>query len=256
MKKLWKGLLVVALAVVVAGCGGNSDNANFGDSLIEKNTITVGISPDYPPYESINTKKEMVGFDIDMMNELMKYVNVDGEEYQLKWVKMDFDSIVTSLKGGQIDLGVSGFTYDESRKVEWSEPYYTSQQVVVVNKDSQLKTVDDLKGKKVAAQLGTTGEAEAKKIEGADVTAIKDAQVLFQNLMAHQYDAVVIDVAVAKNYIAKNNSLEMFDKALLEEENFIIAKEGNKAVIEKITEAVKKFKESDEFDKIEAKWMS
>ena len=80
-------------------------------------TITIGISPDYEPYESLNTDNEMVGFDIDMVDWFENYLNENEEtSYKFEFKQMDFDNIVTQIQGDQIDLGISGFTYDEDRK--------------------------------------------------------------------------------------------------------------------------------------------
>ena len=161
----------------------------------------------------------------------------EGTPYKIELKKMDFDNIVTQLQGDQIDLGISGFTYAEDRKVEWSEPYLGSSQVAVLPKGSSIASLDDLKGKKIAVQTGSTGEEAAKEIEGADV---------MNALSANQYDTVVVDLGVAKNYVS-NGTFTMLDDSLVDEQNYVIAKLGNTEMIDKINKCIETLLASDEY---------
>ena len=151
MKKLMTTVLAATL-LTLAGCS-SSTSANSSTTADNSNAtvITVGISPDYAPYESENTNGDIIGFDPDMCALFEQYLTEqEGTPYKIELKKMDFDNIVTQLQGDQIDLGISGFTYAEDRKVEWSEPYLGSSQVAVLPKGSSIASLDDLKGKKIA----------------------------------------------------------------------------------------------------------
>lgn len=152
-----------------------------------------------------------------------------------------------------MDLGISGFTYDEDRKVLFSEPYFESAEVVLVNKDSDIASTADLNGKKVGAQLGTTGEECANDIEGAEVQALEDMGVAMASLKANSLDAVIMDEPVAKQYEATGD-YKILDEKLLEEENYVIAKEGNEELMDAVNEAIKAFNESDEKEELTEKW--
>ena len=156
----------------------------------------------------------------------------EGTPYKIELKKMDFDNIVTQLQGDQIDLGISGFTYAEDRKVEWSEPYLGSSQVAVLPKGSSIASLDDLKGKKIAVQTGFTG--------------LKNAQDIMNALSANQYDAAVVDLGVAKNYVS-NGTFTMLDDSLVDEQNYVIAKLGNTEVIDKINKCIETLLASDEY---------
>lgn len=246
MKKLLKGLLVAAMALTVTACGGGEKEASSN----ETKTLTVGISPDYAPYESLTTDNEIVGFDVDMVALFEQYLTEDeGVTYKLEFKQMDFDNIVTQIQGDQIDLGISGFTYAADRKVEWSDPYLGSSQVAVLPKGSSIKSVKDLQGKSLVAQTGATGEKAAKEVKGAKVTGLKNVQDIMNALSANQYDAAIVDLGVAKNYVT-NGEFTMIDESLLDEKNYIIAKEGNTEVIEKINKCIAKFVASDDYTKL------
>ena len=242
MKKVMKLLLVSVMAFVMAGCSGSKDN-----------TILIGISPDYAPYESLDGD-EMVGFDIDMTKELFKIMQDNGEYYEYEFKQMSFDAISTSITSDQIDLGISGFTYhDDWKNVIWSDKYNDSKQVALVAGDSSITTVGDLNGKNIGAQLATTGEMCAKDIEGANVNSVKDVKVLIETLNSGGIDAVIIDEAVAQNY-AKDNKYKMLDESLLDEENLIIAKKGNEDLMKAINKALKEFMSSDKYEELKTKW--
>lgn len=248
MKKLLKLVLVMMMAFTVTACGSKEDS-NDKDSGKKVTKISVGVSPDYAPYESLDTNGDIVGFDPDMLKEFEKYLETDTEKYEFEFITMDFDNICTQIQAGQLDLGVSGFTFSEDRVVEWSEPYTATMQVAVVNPNSTIKSAADLKGKKIAAQTSTTGEEAANAVENADVVSLKDVKVMFEGLKANNYDAVIVDLAVAKNYVNEAGFV-MIDESLMDEKNYIVAKEGNKELIEKINTCIEKFIASDEYTKL------
>lgn len=244
MKKLLKGLLVAAMALTVTACSGEDKKETTDKKVVE---INVAVSPDYAPYESLDKDgKTIVGFDADMVALFPNYLNDDNTEYKFVWHQMNFDNIVTGVQSGQYDLGISGFTYDKDRKVEWSKPYTATAQVAVVNKDSNIKTAKDLEGKTIAAQSGATGEKAAKAIKNANVVSVTNVQEIFSSLTSKQYDAVVVDLAVAQNYV-KEQGFVMLEESLLDEQNFIIAKEGNTEMINTVNKALDQFLASDDY---------
>ena len=244
MKKILTLFMVALMAITLTACSSNSE----ADSDKKTVTYTIGVSPDYPPYESLDTDNNVIGFDADMVALFPSYLETDDTVYEFEWVKMDFDNIVTQIQAGQIDLGISGFTYAEDRKVEWSDPYTATSQIAVVKKDSAIKTSADLKGKVLAAQTSSTGEDVAKDVENATVNSLKDVKMIFQGLKADQYDAAIVDLAVAQQYVKENDDLVMIDETLLDEKNYIIAKEGNTDTIKVVNKALKKFLASDDYD--------
>ena len=243
MKKSFKLLLAGIMVFTLVACGGEKKTSEEGNVK----EINIAVSPDYPPYESLDTDgKTVVGFDADMIALFPKYLNDGDTTYKFVWHSMSFENIVSQVQGGQVDIGVSGFTYDKSRKVAWSNPYTATAQVAVVDKDSSIKTVKDLEGKTVAAQSGSTGEKAAKEIKNANVVSVTNVQEIFSSLTSKQYDAVVVDLAVAQNYV-KEQGFVMLDESLLDEKNYIIAKEGNDEMIDMINKCIDKFLASDDY---------
>ncbi|HAM31536.1 MAG TPA: arginine-binding protein [Erysipelotrichaceae bacterium] len=252
MNKFLKlGLAAVLSVVALAGCSSGSDT----ESTEKPTEVLIGISPDYMPYEGLDSKGELEGFDIDMTAWLFDYLNKNGRHYTYEFKELSFDTIITALQAGQIDLGISGFTYDEEREGIFSDSYYDSAQVVVVNKDSDIRSTSDLNGKLVGAQQGATGEDVANDIDGAKVQAMQDVKVLMESLKAQGLDAVVIDQAVADNYAA-NGDYKVLDEKLLIEENIIYSTKDHQDLMDDINEAIKAFKESGDYKTMVDKWFA
>lgn len=251
MNKLLK-LGAAALLAVTALTGCSSAKEESGEAPTE---VLIGISPDYMPYEGLDAEGNLEGFDIDMTEWLFNYLNENGHNYEYEFKELSFDTIITALQSGQIDLGISGFTYDEEREGIFSDSYYDSAQVIVVDGDSDIKSSTDLNGKAVGAQQGATGEDVANDIEGAKVQAMQDVKVLMESLKAKGLDAVIIDQAVADNYAA-NGNYKVLDEKLLLEENIIYSTEEHQELMDQINEAIKAFKESDDYQTLVDKWFA
>ena len=252
MKKV---LLIIALLLMTVACAKPtiSENALLNE-LLMKDQLIIAISPDYPPYEDYDNQGNIIGFDVDLMNELIVYINEEYDvDLKLTWKDMAFDTIVGALQTQQIDLGVSGFTYDPERMVFFSTPYLVSKQVVVVNSDSGITQISDLAGKKVGAQTGTTGEDVANDIEGAIVVSLSDANQIFAQLQTNAIDALVIDKPVADNYTAANDAVTL-NETLLDEETSIIVHPDNVNLQKAIDFAISKFIVTPAYQQLLDKW--
>lgn len=251
-KNTIKAGFAAVMALSLAACGGSSADKPASDTA-EKQKIIIGISPDYPPYDDLNADGSITGFDYEMGEWLFNWMNENGYNYDHEWKQMSFDTIISAIQADQVDLGISGFTYDKDRKVLFSEPYHESAEVALVNEDSDLTSVDDLKGKTIGAQLGTTGESCANDIEGANVQAIEDMGICMQSLKGGAYDAVILDLPVAENYV-NAGGYRILEGKLLDEQNFVIAKEGNDELMKAVNEAIKAFLESNDCQTLKEKY--
>ena len=156
MKKLLALLLTAALVVTVfAGCGKNS-SAESNNSSAAKKKITMGTNATFPPFESVDDSGKIVGLDADIAAAIAEKLNME-----LVIKDMDFDSLIPAVKGGSIDFAMAGMTVTDERKesVNFTDTYAKGVQVVIVKEGSAIKTVDDLKGKKIGVQTGTTGDS-------------------------------------------------------------------------------------------------
>jgi polar amino acid transport system substrate-binding protein len=267
MKKIITMLMLTVLVISLVGCGSktNTSNANSNsnsdqqvveessyDKIIAKGVMTVGNSPDYPPFETIDeTTGEAVGFDIDLMNAVGEKL---GVEIELK--QMSFDTIITAVKGEQVDLGWSGFSITPERleAVDMSDPYLEGGQVIVTTKDSGITSAADLNGEQVAVGIGSTCAEAAKTIEGADVLELDDFNVGFVMVKNKNIKATVADISVANEYVASDDSFTIVGEPLTVEKTAIVAKKGSDKLMEEINKALKELKEDGTIDSLKEKW--
>ena len=257
MKKLFCLLTVMLLSLSLLACSSNDGGSNqSGDSTEDTRetiTISIGMSPDYPPYESLDTNGNLIGFDVEMLKEIETLLSeAEGKTYKFEIVQMNFDNIIVQMQGGQLDGGVSGFTYSEEREgaAQFSTPYCNSKQVVMVLADSSVNSVADLDGKIIAAQTGTTGEYAAQDTFGEEnVTSIQSVLDMIPGLDANQYDAVVLDSAVANSY-ASTGKYKVLDETLVDEMNYIVVANGKDDVLATINEGIELFIASDKYSEL------
>ena len=171
-----------------------------------------------------------------------------------------FDSIIPELQSGKADMGAAGMTVDEDRlkNVDFSDPYTTASQVIIVKNDSDITGPDDLAGKYIGVQLGTTGDIYASDYEEQDATIERYNKGFeaVQAMVQGKIDAVVIDVEPAKVFVSQTEGIKILDEALTVEEYAIAVKKGNTELLEKINAALAELKESGELQAIIDKYIS
>jgi len=241
---------VLILIMLFSFSGISSAAGTTLEKVKEKGVITVGNSPDYPPFESIGDNGERVGFDIDLLDAVAQKIGV-----KVQWVTMEFAAIVTAVQSGQVDMGMSGFSITPERReqVGFSAPYFASGQVIVTRPDSDIKNVVDLNGKKIAVQLGTTGEQQADKIEGASVIKPESYSIAFMMLHNNAADAVIADLSVADEYM-KNGTFKKAGEPLSFEEFAMISRKGNEDLLAALNAALDAVKKDGTYDAIVKKW--
>ena len=228
MKKTLSVLIATVMAAaILAGCGKDTSKydampdihpddpqANltvgpFTAKIKKAGKMVVYTNPEFPPYEYIGANGQIDGAEIEVVKKIAERIGVKAE-----FVSAEFDSIIGSVTTGKADLGASGFTINDERKqvVSFSDPFVISVQYLIIPENSPFKTVEDLAGKKIGGQNGTTGFMMVEdcinkgilkdtKTEAKSYNNAPDAVVAMK---AGQIDAVVIDELVAKSLAKKN----------------------------------------------------
>lgn len=196
-------VMAIAAIGVGAGCGGDDDDDGGGGGgdlgLIEEGKLFVGTDTPYKPFE-IGQPPDITGFDIDVLNEIANRIGLP-----VTYQDTPFDTIFRDLAQGKFDVTAAATTITPEReqKVDFTDPYYGTDQSLVVLPDSDIATVDDLAGTTVAAQSGTTGEEYAEdETDASDVRGYPEGPDAINALKAGQVDAVVIDQGVADDAVA------------------------------------------------------
>ena len=148
MKKI---LLVISLVLLISGCA-VSEPTSLVDELLYDDRIVVGVSPDYPPFQYLNNKGEVVGFEVDLLREIVDIVNRNNDlNLEIEYRQMSFEMLISAIHTRQVDIGSSGFTYSPDRDAVFSETFFDSEQIAIVDKDSDIETLKDLENKRITA---------------------------------------------------------------------------------------------------------
>ena len=236
------GLSVAALALTA--CGGSSastassvassaasseaasTSAAAGElTTVEAGKLTMATNAAFPPYEMTTDAGEFEGIDIETAQAIADKL---GLELQID--DMDFDAALLSVQQGKADIVMAGVTVTDERKavMDFSDSYATGIQSIIVPNDSDIASPDDLAGKKIGTQRGTTGYIYCSDDFGDDnVVAYDDGLTAVQALNNGQVDAVVIDNAPAQEFIAANPGLAILDTSYAEEDYAIGMAKGS-----------------------------
>jgi polar amino acid transport system substrate-binding protein len=264
-----KGLMVLLIFVLIFGLIGCSSEApeeteeqeQAGEQTEEQEeveTLKVGTSADFPPFENhevIDGEDTIVGFDIDLINEIGKEIGVEIEIED-----MDFNGLVAAVQSEKIDMAIAGMAPDEERKekVDFSDPYYYASQTILVKEDAEeLTNMDQLKGKQVGSQLGTTSDDVISEFEGVEVKKFNKVNDAVLDLKNGRLDAVILEDSIADAYVEKNPELKVVVPEGLNEgeDPFAIAlPKGNEELLNKVNDALQKIKDSGKYDELISKW--
>ena len=238
------GLSVAALALTA--CGGSSSTASSAAAssvassaaasseaasaaadltTVEAGKLTMATNATFPPYEMTTDNGTIEGIDVETAQAI-----ADKLGLELQVDDMDFDAALLSVQQGKADIAMAGITVTDERKavMAFSDSYATGIQSIIVPEGSDIASPDDLAGKKIGTQRGTTGYIYCSDDFGDDaVVAYDNGLTAVQALNNGQVDAVVIDNAPAKEYVAANPGLKVLDTSYAEEDYAIGMAKGS-----------------------------
>lgn len=255
-----KRVLAFAMAACMVGsltaCGSakTEETTASGGMETEGKILTMATNAEFPPYE-YHDGGEIVGIDVEIAAAIAEKLGMTLEIEDIA-----FDSIIPEIQSGKADIGAAGMTVSKDRlkNVDFTDTYATSSQVIIVKNDSEIAGPDDLAGKAIGVQLGTTGDIYASDYEkeGSSIERYSKGFEAVQAMMQGKIDAVVIDQEPAKVFVAENEGIKILDEALTVEDYAIAVKKGNKELLEKVNGALKELKDSGEIQKIIDKYIS
>lgn len=254
MKKILAVLLSAAMLLsllALAGCGSTTEETTTDDSQetssTELTTVTAGkltmsTNAQFPPYEMVADDGSFEGIDIEIAAAIAEKL---GLELQVD--DMDFDSALLAAQNGKSDMVMAGVTITDERMavMDFSDTYANGVQVVIVKEDSDIASIDDLEGKMIGTQQGTTGylycsdTPENGGYGEENVTAYADGATAVQALINGQVDCVVIDNAPAQEFVKANPGLKILDTEFTNENYAIGVAKGNTALLDAINGALK-----------------
>jgi glutamine transport system substrate-binding protein len=250
MKKFGLFSLLLILTIIIAACGGSKETAGEGEK--GGKVYKVGVDTTYPPFE-FKEGNDYKGIDIELINAIAK-----NQGFKIELSPMDFGGIIPAMQANQLDVAIAGMSITEERKkiVDFSAPYFDAGLTLIVKDDnSAIKSINDLKGKKVAVKKGTSGAKyatdNASKL-GITVVQFNDSPAMFQEVSNGNADALIEDYPVISYAIAqKDLGLKIVGDRLNGDQYGIAVLKGQNAdLLKKINDGLAELKKDGTYDKI------
>jgi len=255
-------LLIGAMCVTMTACGSKAEDTAKEETPAETETtaeseegtadasaeiktvsdgvLTMGTNAAFPPYEFYDGDK-IVGIDTEIAEALAAKLGL-----KLEVVDMDFAAIVTAVQSGKVDVGIAGMTVDEERlkNVDFTNSYATGVQAIIVTEDSEIASVDDLEGKLIGVQEGTTSHMFCADDYGDDsVIAYTNGATAVQALLQGKVDCVVVDEQPAISFVEANEGLKILDTKYAVEDYAIAVGKENTALKDALNTAMQELKD-------------
>ncbi len=226
--------------------------------LAEDKTLVVASNPTWPPMEFLDEDKNIIGYDRDIMEAIAKEVGLSLTFRNTAW-----DGIFATLESDQTQIIASCVTITEKRKKNYifSDPYYEVRQALVVAKDSSISKPEDLKGKTVGVQIGTTAVEALRKMndKSINIRTYDEVGLVFEDMRNGRLDAVMCDDPVARYYASRKKGYENLMKVafLTEDAEYIgfVVRKDNKELADKINQGLKAIRENGQEKAIRTKWL-
>lgn len=251
-KKIALALAALMMTGALTACGGSKAPADDAAALV------MGTNATFPPYEFVDDNNQVAGIDADIAAAVAEKL---GMKLEIK--DMAFDSLLSAVDGGAVDMVLAGMTVTPERaeSVNFSDSYATGIQVVIVPENSDITSIDDLEGKKIGVQTGTTGDIYCSDTPenggyGEDAVARYDSGVLATAALVNgQIDCVVIDNEPAKAYVEANEGLKILDTEFAVEDYAIAIAKSNTELLDKVNAALAELKSEGKIDEIVGKYI-
>ncbi len=283
MKKLLSVLLAAGLALSVTACGASSESASESTSepadtssatteeadasaetdaaetdaeltTVEPGVLVMSTNAAFPPYEMTTDSGDFEGIDVEIAGAIAEKLGLE-----LRIDDMDFDAALLAVQQGKSDIVMAGVTVTDDRLLvmDFSDSYANGIQSIIVPEDSDIASKDDMAGKLIGTQRGTTGNIYCTDEFGEDnVVAYDNGLTAVQALMNGQVDCVVIDNAPAKEFVNANPGLKILDTEYANEDYAIGVGKGNTALLDAINGALAELTADGTIDTIVAKYIS
>lgn len=221
------------------------------EKTAEGGTLIMGTNATFPPYEYYEGD-EIVGIDVEIAQAIGEKL---GMEVTVE--DMEFDALIPALASNKVDIVAAGMTVTPERQesVNFTDTYATAAQVIIVKQGSDIASSEDLNGKILGVQMGTTGDSLASEIEGAQVERFNKYFEAIQSVLQGKIDAVIIDSAPAKAFAEKDENLVILDEALSSEDYAMAINKDNTELLDKVNAAIAELDEEGTLDEIVNKYI-
>lgn len=216
--------------------------------------LVVATDATFPPFEYVDeTTKEIVGFDIDLMNAIAEKAELDIRYQNVAW-----DPLLAGMADCQYDMAISAMTIlpERAEQFGFSDPYINAGQIIAVAIDNEtISSPDDLVGASIGAQIGTTGAMEAEAIMDSNAKVYDTYELAFLDLMNGQIDAVIADYPTAVAFVNQNaDQLKVVGEVFTDESYGIAFCKSNETLISQVNSALSELQSEGLIDELVNKW--
>lgn len=217
--------------------------------------LVVGSSATYRPFAFENPNKEIVGYDVDMIKAIAQKAGL-----KIRIVNTPWTGIFAALNNGDVDIVVSGVTINDKRKqsYDFTAPYFEARQLIAVPKDSTVKSLKDLAGKKIGVVTASSGDDTASREFGKtnpDIRRFENTPTVISELANGGVDAAIGDNGVIAFRVQEHKNLKTVDDPSFPKEYFgIVVKQGNKALLDKLNTGLAQVKADGTYAQVYKKW--
>lgn len=244
-KTHWTLIALVLISVILASCAPQQ----------QATLVRVATDATWPPFQSVDeASKEIVGFDIDLMNAI-----AEKEDLQIEYINVAWDPLLAGIAGCQFDAAISAMTITEERRAQFlfSEPYLNAGQIIAVRADdTRISSLSDLAGLTAGAQMGTTGAIEIENHGGITLRPYDSVDLAYLDLINGQIDAVVADYPTAVEFVNSfGGRLKTVGEVFTDEYYGIAVCKDNTELLEKINRGLAAVKAEGLIEELEQKWL-
>lgn len=259
--------LLLLTVLVLSACGSKTSNSGTGNEAKAANELEqiksagvmkVGMMGTYPPYNFLNDKKEMDGFDADIAREVAKSIGV-----KVEFVSQEFSGLIPSLQSKKLDAIVSQMTITDERKkaLDFSDPYITNEVKIIVKKtNNDIAKLEDFKGKTIGVGLGTNDESYLRnevlpKVGDFTIKTYDDVITSLKDLDAGRIDATINNMYALKPIVDENGfQIKAVGEAIKSDQAGIAVRKNNPELVAAVNEALKAMKDDGTYKTIFKKW--
>jgi glutamine transport system substrate-binding protein len=258
-------LVAVGLTLGLAACGDDDDGGSADTAastvaaadlgLLEPGKLQVASDIPYAPFEFTEPgSTEAIGFDVDLVKAVAATPGIGITD--VEFIKQPFDTIIVSIAQGRFDMSASSFsiTPERAKQIDFSDGYFTATQSVMVKTGSDIQSIDDLEGRRIGVQRGTTGADLAATVKGAEVLRYEIIDDAFNALAADRVDAVINDYAVSAYAAERRDDFEIVDRNPTVENYGLVFPKDNPALRDAFNAGLAEIRANGTYDEIFRKW--
>ena len=258
MKKKLLSIVTLCALLFVTGCNKKEQNIDTLDKILQRNKIIFGVKYDTKPFGYINEKQELQGYDIDLAKYIAK--SILGDENKAQFKQVTSSSRILALNSDQIDMIIATMTITPQRMqvIDFSNPYYIAGQAILVPKNSSIKSLSDLNGKRVIIVFGSTAENNLRIIAPeANIIGFKTYTSGYSALKQGRADAMTSDDTILTVFANADSSLKLLPKRYTKEPYGIGFKKGKNSerLESKVNSILYNMRINGELEKLKRKWV-